>query len=98
MFYTPFLYEMNQLRIGIRTNVRPSATMTLCFRSPHASCKTDNWLGGKLLRLYTAYYKKLCGNREENSGTRIRGSRRKTCITLDGGKLTYDGDQIKKSA
>lgn len=54
MFYTPFLYEMNQLRIGIRTNVRPSATMTLCFRSPHASCKTDNWLGGKLLRLYTA--------------------------------------------
>ena len=59
MFYTPFLYEMNQLRIGIRTNVRPSATMTLCFRSPHASCKTDNWLGGKLLRLYTAYYRKV---------------------------------------
>ena len=59
MFYTPFLYEMNQLRIGIRTNVRPSATMTLCFRSPHASCKTYNWLGCKLLRLYTAYYKKV---------------------------------------
>ena len=65
MFYTPFLYEMNQLRIGIRTNVRPSATMTLCFRSPHASCKTDNWLGGKLLRLYTAYYRKV---RRESGG------------------------------
>ena len=62
MFYTPFLYEMNQIRIGIRTNVRPTAIM------------------------------------EQNSGTRIRGNRRKTCIALDGGKLTYDGDQIKKSA
>lgn len=52
MFYTPFLYEMNQIRIGIRTNVRPTAIMTLCFRSPHASCKTDNWLGYKMLRPY----------------------------------------------
>lgn len=96
MFYTPFLYEMNQIRIGIRTNVRPSATMTLCFRSPHVRQTTGS--AARCSDCTLLITEKLCGNREENSGTRIRGSRRKTCITLDGGKLAYDGDQIKKPA
>lgn len=59
MFNTPFLYEINQVRIGIRTNIRPSTTMILCFRSPYASLRTDYWLGHKMHRLYTAYYKKV---------------------------------------
>ncbi len=56
---TPFHYEENPQRIGIRTNLRPATTMILCYKSPHASPITNHWLEYKILRLYTAYYKKV---------------------------------------
>lgn len=59
MFSTPFHYEENLQRIGIRTSIRPTKTMILCFKSPYASPFTNHWLGYKILRLYTAYYKKV---------------------------------------
>ncbi len=56
---TPFHYEENPQRIGIRTNLRPATTMILCYKSPHASPLTNYWLEHKILKLYTAYYKKV---------------------------------------
>ncbi len=59
MLSTQFHYEENLQRIGIRTNLRPATTMILCYKSPHASPITNHWLEYKILRLYTAYYKKV---------------------------------------
>ncbi len=59
MLSAPFHYEENLQRIGIRTNIRPTTTMILCYKSPHASPITNHWLEHKILKLYTTYYKKV---------------------------------------
>ncbi len=88
MLSTPFHYEENLQRIGIRTNLRPAITMILCFKSPYASPLTNHWLEHKILRLYTAYYKKVMRESmgkfwEEDSIPPMKD----ICTTIYGGKL-----------
>lgn len=45
-------------RLGINYNHSEALTV-VCFRSPYASIKSNNWLERKLLRLYTVYYYKV---------------------------------------
>ncbi len=88
MSSTPFHYEENLQRIGIRTNLRPATTMILCFKSPYASPLTNHWLEHKILRLYTAYYKRVMRESmgkfgEEDSIPPMKD----ICTTIYGGKL-----------
>ena len=97
MFVTPFLYEMNQVRIGVRTNIRPSATMILCFRSPYASPLTDHWLGHKMLRIYTAYYKKVMRESRGKFWEECSEAPEKDLYTTFCGGGTGNGNQAEKS-
>lgn len=59
MLNTPFHCEIDSSRVGVRTNVRPVKSMVMCVKSPYASPLTNYWLEQKILKLYTAYYKKV---------------------------------------
>lgn len=44
--------------LGVQYN-HSNAIMTICYRSPYASLKSNDWLERKLVKLYTAYYFKV---------------------------------------
>ena len=79
---------------GIRCNSR-AATTILCYKSPYATIKQNEWLERNLIRLYTAYYYKVLW---ETTGQFWKNS--EPAITVSyadfyGGETL--GDSIKKS-
>lgn len=97
MFNTPFHCETSPKRVGIRTNNRPVKTMVMCVKSIYASPLTNCWLEYKILRIYTAYYKKVMRETRGKFGEEESRAPEESIYTMfDGGKLTYDGDQIKE--
>ena len=63
--------------IGIRNNYRVGTTL-LCYGSPHASVKANNWLEKKLLKIYQLYYYKVLWEtrgrfwEEKESGLKVK--------------------------
>jgi hypothetical protein len=81
--------------VGIRCNHRQGTTI-LCYTSPYATAKRNDWLIRNLIRLYSAYYRKV---RWESAGRFWKKKEPAIAVSYAsfyGGEM-FNGDQDEKS-
>lgn len=92
MYNMPFHCETNPCRIGVRTNNRPVKSMVMCVKSPYASPLTNYWLERRIIKIYTAYYKKVMRESRGKFWEECSEAPEKALYTTFCGGVTIDED------